>query len=48
MLVRSWWKPLPYLKGDDLQGFPNKEINKSETLDMVCAMEVLKTSTKKC
>jgi hypothetical protein len=30
-------KLLPDLE-DDLQGFPNEEISKSEILDMVCAM----------
>jgi hypothetical protein len=33
-LIRSWGKPFPDLL-DDLQGFPNEEINKSEILDMV-------------
>jgi hypothetical protein len=35
-LVWLWRKLLPDLRGDDLQGFPNKEIRKSEILDMVC------------
>jgi hypothetical protein len=38
MLVRSWGKLLPNLQDDDLQGFHNKEISKSEIFDMVCAM----------
>jgi hypothetical protein len=37
-LVRSWRKHLADLEADDVQGFPNKEISKSETLNMVCAM----------
>jgi hypothetical protein len=37
-LVRSRRKLLPDLEGDDLQGFSNKEISKSEILDMVCAI----------
>jgi hypothetical protein len=37
-LVRSWRKLLTDLEKDDLWGFPNKEISKSKTLDMVCAM----------
>jgi hypothetical protein len=42
MLVRSWRKRLPDLEEDDLQGFPNEEIRKSEILDMVCAMRSFK------
>jgi hypothetical protein len=37
MLVRSWMKLLPDLEDDDLQGFPTKEISKSEVLHMLCA-----------
>jgi hypothetical protein len=37
-LVRSWRKLLPDLEEDDLQGFPNKKISKSEIPDMACAM----------
>jgi hypothetical protein len=37
-LVRSWRKLVPGLEDDDLQGFPNEEIRKSEILDVVCAM----------
>jgi hypothetical protein len=35
-LVQSWKKRLPDLK-EDLQGFPNEKVNKSEIFDM-CAM----------
>jgi hypothetical protein len=42
-LVRSWRKLLPDLEEYDLQGFRNKEINKSENLDMVCAMRSFKS-----
>jgi hypothetical protein len=38
MLVLSWTKLVPDLRGNDFQGFPNEEISKSEILDMVCAM----------
>jgi hypothetical protein len=37
MLVRARKKLLPDLENEDMQGFPNKEISKSEILDMVCA-----------
>jgi hypothetical protein len=37
-LVRSWRKLVPDQGEDDLQGFPNEEISKSEILDMICAM----------
>jgi hypothetical protein len=36
--VQSRRKLLPDLEDDDLEGFPNHEISKSEILDMVCAM----------
>jgi hypothetical protein len=38
MLVRLGRNLIPDLEEDNLQGFPNEEINKSEILDMVCAM----------
>jgi hypothetical protein len=44
-LIQSWRKLLPDLE-DDLQGFPNKEVSKSEIFDMVCAMRSFETSTK--
>jgi hypothetical protein len=37
-MVRSWRKLLPDLEDDDLQGFPDEEISKSEILDTVCAV----------
>jgi hypothetical protein len=37
MLVLSRRKLLPDLEEDDLQGFPNDRISKSNILDMVCA-----------
>jgi hypothetical protein len=37
-LIPSWRKLLPDLEDDDLQGFPNEEISKSEILDKVCAV----------
>jgi hypothetical protein len=37
-LVRSRRKLLPDLEEDDLQGFCNEEISKSEILDLMCAM----------
>jgi uncharacterized protein YeeX (DUF496 family) len=41
MLVQSWSKLLPDLE-DDLQGFLNEEISKSEILDILCAMRSYK------
>jgi hypothetical protein len=38
MLVWSWRKLLPDLDDDDMQGFPDKEISKSEIVDMVYTM----------
>jgi hypothetical protein len=35
-MVRSWQKLLPDLEDNNLQGFPNEEITKSDILDMVC------------
>jgi hypothetical protein len=46
MLVPSWKKPVPNLEEDNLQHFPNKEISKSEILDMVCVMRSLKNGDK--
>jgi hypothetical protein len=37
-MVRAWRKLLPDVEVDDLQGFPNEEINKSRILDMMCAV----------
>jgi hypothetical protein len=37
-LVRLWSKLLQDLEEDNLQSFLNKEVSKSEILDMVCAM----------
>jgi hypothetical protein len=37
-LVRSWRKLLPDVEKGDLQDFPNEEISKSKSLDMVYAM----------
>jgi hypothetical protein len=37
ILVLSWSKLLPNLE-DDLQGFPNEEVDNSEIIDMVCAV----------
>jgi hypothetical protein len=34
-LARSWKKLPPDLEEDDLQGFANKEVNKSEITDIV-------------
>jgi hypothetical protein len=45
MQVSSWRILLPYLEGD-LQGFSNKEISKSEILDMVCAMRSFENINK--
>jgi hypothetical protein len=47
MLVQSWGKLIPELEKDDLQGFPNKDMSKSNILDMVCAMRSLKMFTKR-
>jgi hypothetical protein len=33
-----WRKLLPDLEEENMQGFPNEQISKSEILDMVCAM----------
>jgi hypothetical protein len=38
MLVQSEGELLPSLEGNDLQGFLNKDISKSEILDMVRAI----------
>jgi hypothetical protein len=38
-LVRSWRKLLQDVEDDNLQGFPDEEISKSEILDMVCVMK---------
>jgi hypothetical protein len=45
-LVQSWRKLLPDLEDDDLQGFPNEEINKFKILDMVCAMRSSENTDK--
>jgi hypothetical protein len=37
-------KLLPDLTEDDLQGLPDEEINKSQILDMVCAMRSFKNA----
>jgi hypothetical protein len=39
-------KLLPDLEEDGLQGFPNKEISKSEILDMVCAVSCFESINK--
>jgi hypothetical protein len=46
MLVRSCRKLLSDLEDDDLQGFPNREISKSEILGMVCAMKSFENVNK--
>jgi hypothetical protein len=37
-LFQLWRKLLPHLEEDDLQGFPDEVISRSEILDMLCAM----------
>jgi hypothetical protein len=44
-LAQSWRKLLPDLE-DNFQGFPNKDINKSEILDMVCAVRSFENVNK--
>jgi hypothetical protein len=45
-VVRSWRKLLPDLEEDNLQGFPNEEISRSEILDMVCVMRSIENTNE--
>jgi hypothetical protein len=47
-LLLSWRKLVPDLEDDDLQGFRNEEISKSEILDMDCAVRSLKNGRRQC
>jgi hypothetical protein len=38
-VAQAWSSVNPDLEHDDLRGFPNEEISKSEILDMVYAMK---------
>jgi hypothetical protein len=46
MLVQLWRKLLSDLEENDLRGFPNEEISKSEIPVMVCAMRSFENFNK--